>query len=104
MTTPLEVPPVEVAADVSRFLAMADADVAMAQTCERTACERGTRRGALLLRAACALRERANLWRTIARSYEEAVGLAAEARAALVVDDERTAADFDRLLRRELRR
>lgn len=98
------VPAYDVPDDVRALLARADRDVEVAQDCERLARHRGILRGSMLMRAGVALRERAEHWRAVARSYERAVQLGAEARAALVVEDERQAAHLDRMVARELRR
>ena len=98
------VPPVDLPADVAALLARADADCAAANDCVRAACERGVRRGAALMRAATALRERAQVWRALASHYERALELGIEARACLAAEEARDAAQLDALIRRELRR
>lgn len=92
------VPAVDVPARVAELLAAADRDLAAAESCERAACQRNLVRARTLLRAACALRERAQLWRAMARSYERAVELGIEASACLAAEDARAAADLDRII------
>jgi len=98
------VPRPPIAEDVASLLARADEDASVAGQIERLAAGRPLRAAAMLRRAATALRERAHTWRAIARSYEQAAELGAEARAAIVEDEERAQLAFDRLLRRELAR
>ena len=100
----MNVPTFDLADEVRALLARADADVATANDCSRAACGAGMRRGSTLLRAATALRERAQLWRSIARSYERALELGIEARTCIAADAERDAAQLDALIRHALGR
>lgn len=104
MTDLPEIPRPPLTEDVAALLARADEDASVAGQIERLAAGRSIRTGAMLRRAATALRERAHTWRAIAASYERAAELGAEARAAIVEDEERAEAAFARLLRREVLR